>query len=104
MTLRKHLRRCARRRLHDVLCFDVASTNVVQVGPRAICAAYACVSYLGRVASLAVPFLSDEEEHMDRVDQYGALAEEWQRRGLDRRRFLRLVAMGASISTLSGIV
>jgi glutathione transport system substrate-binding protein len=41
---------------------------------------------------------------VDRVDQYGALDEEWQRQGLDRRRFLRLVAMGASITTLSGII
>ena len=41
---------------------------------------------------------------MNRVDQYGALDEEWQRSGLDRRRFLRLVALGASVSTLSGII
>ena len=43
---------------------------------------------------------------MDRAreDQYGALDEEWQRHGLDRRRFLRLVAMGASVSTLAGII
>ncbi|MBV9544330.1 MAG: hypothetical protein JOY61_08120, partial [Chloroflexi bacterium] len=41
---------------------------------------------------------------MDRVDEYGALDEEWQRCGLDRRRFLRLVAMGATVSTLSGII
>ena len=41
---------------------------------------------------------------MDRVNEYGKLDEEWQRQGLDRRRFLRLVAMGASISMLSGII
>src|SRR5438874_13774708 len=41
---------------------------------------------------------------MDRVNQYGALDEEWQRQGLDRRRFLRLVAMGASASTLATII
>jgi glutathione transport system substrate-binding protein len=41
---------------------------------------------------------------MNRVDQFGALDEEWQRCGLDRRRFLRLVAMGATVSTLSGII
>ncbi len=41
---------------------------------------------------------------MDRVNEYGALDEEWQRHGLDRRRFLRLVAMGASASTLAGIL
>jgi glutathione transport system substrate-binding protein len=41
---------------------------------------------------------------MNRVDEYGALDEEWQRCGLDRRRFLRLVALGATISTLSGII
>ena len=41
---------------------------------------------------------------MDRVDQYGALDEDWQQCGLDRRRFLRLVAMGATVSTLSGII
>jgi glutathione transport system substrate-binding protein len=41
---------------------------------------------------------------MNRPDQYGALDDEWQRRGLDRRRFLRLVAMGASVSTLAGII
>jgi glutathione transport system substrate-binding protein len=41
---------------------------------------------------------------MDRVDEYGKLDEEWQRYGLDRRRFLRLVAMGATTSTLSGII
>jgi glutathione transport system substrate-binding protein len=41
---------------------------------------------------------------MDRVDQYGALDEEWQRQGLDRRRFLRLVAMGASVTTISSFI
>ncbi len=41
---------------------------------------------------------------MDRVDQFGALFEEWQRRGLDRRRFIRLVAMGASASSLAMII
>src|SRR5207248_1764487 len=41
---------------------------------------------------------------MERVDQFGALFEEWQRRGLDRRRFLRLVAIGTSAATLSSII
>jgi glutathione transport system substrate-binding protein len=41
---------------------------------------------------------------MDRLDQYGALDDEWQRQGLDRRQFLRLVAMGASLTTVSGII
>ncbi|MBI3979339.1 MAG: glutathione ABC transporter substrate-binding protein GsiB [Chloroflexi bacterium] len=41
---------------------------------------------------------------MNRVDQFGALFEEWQRRGLDRRRFLRLVAVGTSASALSAII
>jgi len=41
---------------------------------------------------------------MDRVSEYGRLDEEWQRRGLDRRKFLRLVAMGASVPTLSAMI
>lgn len=41
---------------------------------------------------------------MNRVDQYGALFEEWQRQGLSRRRFLRLVGLGASASSLALIL
>lgn len=41
---------------------------------------------------------------MNRVDQFGALYEEWQRRGLPRRQFLRLVAVGTSAAALSGIL
>src|SRR5438067_2128630 len=41
---------------------------------------------------------------MNRVDQFGALYEEWQRRGLDRRQFLRLVAVGTGAATLSAIL
>ena len=41
---------------------------------------------------------------MGRVDVFGALFEEWQARGLDRRTFLRLVAVGASATTLSTII
>lgn len=41
---------------------------------------------------------------MNRVDQFGALFEQWQRQGLDRRQFLRLVAVGTSAATLSAIM
>lgn len=41
---------------------------------------------------------------MGRVDQFGALFEEWQRAGLDRRQFLRLVGLGASASSLALII
>lgn len=41
---------------------------------------------------------------MNRVDQYGALFEQWQGKGLDRRLFLRLVAMGTSAATLSAVM
>ena len=41
---------------------------------------------------------------MNRVDVFGALYEEWQSRGLDRRSFLRLVAVGTSAATLSAII
>ena len=41
---------------------------------------------------------------MNRVDQFGALFEQWQGKGLDRRLFLRLVAVGTSAATLSAIM
>lgn len=41
---------------------------------------------------------------MDRVDRFGALFEEWQRRGLDRRQFLRLVAVGTSAAALASFM
>ena len=41
---------------------------------------------------------------MNRVEVFGALLEEWQRRGLDRRQFIRLVAVGTSAATLSAII
>jgi glutathione transport system substrate-binding protein len=41
---------------------------------------------------------------MNRVDQFGALFEQWQSRGLNRRLFLRLVALGTSAATLSTIM
>jgi glutathione transport system substrate-binding protein len=41
---------------------------------------------------------------MDRVEQYRALLERWQAAGLDRRQFLRLVAVGASAVSLSAII
>ncbi len=41
---------------------------------------------------------------MNRVDQFGALFEEWQGKGLDRRLFLRLVAVGTSAATLSTLM
>jgi glutathione transport system substrate-binding protein len=41
---------------------------------------------------------------MNRVDQFGALFEEWQRQGLSRRQFLRLVGLGASASSLALII
>ncbi|HET7036288.1 MAG TPA: hypothetical protein VFI42_11460, partial [Thermomicrobiaceae bacterium] len=41
---------------------------------------------------------------MNRVDRFGALYEEWQRHGLDRRQFLRLVALGASATSISMII
>ncbi|HEU5423742.1 MAG TPA: ABC transporter substrate-binding protein [Nitrolancea sp.] len=41
---------------------------------------------------------------MNRVDRFGALYEEWQRHGLDRRQFMRLVALGASASSISMII
>src|SRR5437879_4782641 len=45
-----------------------------------------------------------EEDAMNRVDQFGALFEQWQGKGLDRRLFLRLVAVGTSAGTLSAIM
>jgi len=41
---------------------------------------------------------------MNRVDLFGALYEKWQSKGLDRRTFLRLVAVGTSATTLSAII
>lgn len=41
---------------------------------------------------------------MDRVDQYRSLMERWQDSGLDRRQFLRLVAVGASAASLSAMI
>jgi glutathione transport system substrate-binding protein len=41
---------------------------------------------------------------VSRVDQFGALFEEWQRAGLDRRQFLRMVGLGTSAATLSAII
>lgn len=41
---------------------------------------------------------------MSRVEQYRALLNHWQAAGLDRRTFLRLVAVGASTATLSAMI
>lgn len=41
---------------------------------------------------------------MNRVEQYQALLDRWQRAGLDRRTFLRLVAVGAGTATLSAMI
>lgn len=41
---------------------------------------------------------------MDRGELYRSLLERWQAAGLDRRKFLRLVAVGASASSLSAII
>lgn len=41
---------------------------------------------------------------MNRVEQFGALFEEWQRRGLDRRQFLRLVGVGTSAAAFSAFL
>jgi glutathione transport system substrate-binding protein len=41
---------------------------------------------------------------MSREAQFSALLEEWQRKGLNRRDFLRLVAVGTSAATLSSII
>ena len=41
---------------------------------------------------------------MNRIDQFGELLEDWQRHGLDRRQFIRLVAVGTSAATLSMII
>ena len=41
---------------------------------------------------------------VNRIDHFGALYQEWQRRGLDRRQFLRLVAVGTGATALSAIL
>lgn len=41
---------------------------------------------------------------MDRVETFRTLLEDWQRVGLDRRQFLRLVAVGTSATALSAMI
>lgn len=41
---------------------------------------------------------------MNRVEQFQALLERWEEAGLDRRRFLRLVAVGTSAASLSAML
>ena len=41
---------------------------------------------------------------VNRTDRFGELFEEWQRRGLGRRRFLRMVAVGTGATTFSALI